>query len=96
MAKINHALPSWAAQHPNRPSNAQAWLSITKISQQTPWQPRQLGRERERVHKLKIKKIIWKAKKLFGLAVSVTQFSVFITHYSKMVGPMTKRLFSKR
>ena len=51
--------------YPNRPSNAQAWLPITKImNHQTPWQPRQLGGERERVHKLKVKKIIWKAKPL--------------------------------
>ena len=32
----------------------------------------------------------------FGLAISVTQFSVSITHNSKMVEPMTKRLFGKR
>ena len=33
---------------------------------------------------------------LFGLANSVTQFSVFITHNSKMVEPIAKRLFGKR
>ena len=33
---------------------------------------------------------------VFGLPVSVTQFSVSITHNSKMVRPMTKRLFGKR
>ena len=33
---------------------------------------------------------------VFGLAISVTQFSVFITHNSKIVESMTKRLFGKR
>ena len=33
---------------------------------------------------------------VLGLPVSVTQFSVSITHNSKMVRPMTKRLFGKR
>ena len=33
---------------------------------------------------------------VFGLPISVTQFLVSITHNSKMVGPMTKRLFGKR
>ena len=32
---------------------------------------------------------------LFGLTNSVTQFSVSITHNSKMVGPIVKRLFGK-
>ena len=32
---------------------------------------------------------------LFGWPVSVTQFSVSITHSSKMVGPIAKRLFGK-
>ena len=31
-----------------------------------------------------------------GWPVFVTQFSVFITHNSKMVGPIAKRLFGKR
>ena len=33
---------------------------------------------------------------VFGLPISVTQFLVSITHNSKMVRPMTKRLFGKR
>ena len=32
----------------------------------------------------------------FGFTISITQFSVFITHNSKMVGPIAKRLFDKR
>ena len=38
---------------------------------------------------------ISETKSLFGLAVSATQFSVSITHNSKMVGPIAKRLFRK-
>ena len=34
-------------------------------------------------------------KSLFGLTVSVTQFSVSITHNSKMMGPIAKRLFGQ-
>ena len=37
-----------------------------------------------------------KTKVVFGLPIFVTQFSVSITHNSKMVGSMTKRLFGKR
>ena len=33
-------------------------------------------------------------KGVFGLLVSITQFSVSITHNSKMVGPMTKRFLA--
>ena len=36
------------------------------------------------------------SKGVFGLPVSVTQFSVSINHNSKMVGAMTKKLFGKR
>ena len=32
----------------------------------------------------------------FGFTISITQFSVFIIHNSKMIGPITKRLFGKR
>ena len=35
------------------------------------------------------------AKSLFGQGVSTTQFLVFITHNSKMVGPIAKRLFGQ-
>ena len=40
---------------------------------------------------------MWKVEQelLFGWPVSVTKFSVFITHNSKMVGPIAKRLFGK-
>ena len=31
----------------------------------------------------------WEAKGLFGLAILITQFSVFITQFSKMVGPIS-------
>ena len=34
-------------------------------------------------------------KSLFGQGVSTTQFSVSITHNSKMVGPIAKRLFGQ-
>ena len=34
-----------------------------------------------------------KAKGVFGFAVSITHNFVFITHNSKMVGPITKNLF---
>ena len=43
-----------------------------------------------------IKITITDTKGVSGLAISITQFSVFITHNSKMVGPMTKWLFGKR
>ena len=36
------------------------------------------------------------AKGVFGLTIFVTQFSFFITHNSKMMGPIAKRLFDKR
>ena len=34
-------------------------------------------------------------KGVFGLVISITHISVFITHNSKMVGPIAKRLFGK-
>ena len=34
-------------------------------------------------------------KGVFGLVISITHISVFITHNSKIVGPITKRLFGK-
>ena len=36
------------------------------------------------------------AKGPFGLPFLITQFSVSITHNSKMVGPIAKMLFGKR
>ena len=36
-----------------------------------------------------------KTKSLFGQGVSTTQFSVSITHNSKMVGPIAKSLFGQ-
>ena len=36
-----------------------------------------------------------KAKGVFGLAISITHILVSITHNSKIVGPITKRLFEK-
>ena len=39
--------------------------------------------------------LIEEAKGLFGQGVSTTQFSVSITHNSKMVGPIAKRLFGQ-
>ena len=35
-------------------------------------------------------------KRLFGLSFLITQFSVSITHNSKMVGPIAKSLFGKQ
>ena len=37
-----------------------------------------------------------KTKGPFGFTISITQFSVSITHNLKMVGLITKRLFGKR
>ena len=36
------------------------------------------------------------AQRLFGLSFLITQFSVSITHNSKMVGPIAKSLFGKQ
>ena len=36
------------------------------------------------------------SKSLFGLGFLITQFSVSITHNSKMVGPIAKSLFGKQ
>ena len=36
------------------------------------------------------------SQRLFGLSFLITQFSVSITHNSKMVGPIAKSLFGKQ
>ena len=40
--------------------------------------------------------IVREIKRLFGLSFLITQFSVSITHNSKMVGPIAKSLFGKQ
>ena len=50
----------------------------------------------KRLLKLQSISLLPKFEGVFGLPVSITQFLVSITHNSKMVGPMTKRLFGKR
>ena len=54
----------------------------------------QNGKRYNQIYRIKI--TISDTKGVFDLAVSITQFSDSITHNSKMVGPMTKRLFGKR
>ena len=39
---------------------------------------------------------IWLIKSPFELLVLITQFSVSVTHNSKIVGPITKSLFGKQ
>ena len=50
----------------------------------------------KRLLKLQSISLLPKFEGVFGLLVSVIQFSVSITHNSKIVGSMTKRLFGKQ
>ena len=53
----------------------------------------------QRIKKLMIRGISWgilaNNEGVFGLVISITHISVFITHNSKIVGPIVKRLFRK-
>ena len=57
---------------------------------------REREREEQPLNKKDLQSFITAIKRPFGLSFLITQFSVSITHSSKMIGPIAKRLFGKR
>ena len=59
-----------------------------------------LSKEREReeqpLNKKDLQSFITAIKRPFGFSFLITQFFVSITHNSKMMGPIVKRLFGKQ